>query len=329
MGEWVWWLSAFVAAFLVVELAVRFLVLSLVLPIFERRPPFNVQSVDPHPDAEPLRIPTTDGLTLAGSLYRPHGEPRGLIVFCPEFCGSHWSAPVYAGGLLDAGFALLAFDFRNQGQSDREPGYTPTHWLTEREMDDTLAVLHFAANRHDLRELPVGMFGISRGGNAALLAAARCKHVQVVAADGAFSTEGMMLHYAYRWAELYVPRGLLRLVPEWHLVEMMRFARRVSGFRHGVRYSLLERWLPRLAGRPVLLISGERDSYVAPPIADRLRRRIGPSCEPVWFVPGAKHNQARDVATEEYDARLRDFFEQIVPVHLQAQDSRRLAPIGR
>lgn len=328
MGDWVWWCLAVAAAIIAVELAIRFLVLSIVLPIFERRPPFNVRAVEPDLDAEVVRIPTTAGLSLAGSLYRPIGEPRGLIVFCPEFGGSHWSATTYAAGLIDAGFAVLSFDFRNQGESDSEPGYSPTHWLTEREVDDAHAVLNFASNRRDLRELPVGVFGVSRGGNAALMIAARVKHVQAVAADGAFSTEGMMLHYAYRWAELYVPPRLLRLVPEWHLVEMMRFARLISGFRHGVRYALLERWLPRLSDRPVLLISGARDSYVAPPIAERLRRRIGSSCPPVWLVPGAKHNQARFVATEAYDARLCDFFEQIVPVHLQAQPEPRYAPVG-
>jgi pimeloyl-ACP methyl ester carboxylesterase len=329
VDEWVWWLLTALAACVVVELAIRFLVLSFVLPIFERRPPFNVKPVDPDPDAELLRIPTTNGLMLAGSLYRPIGEPRGLIVFCPEFCGSQWSAGTYASGLLDAGFAVLAFDFRNQGDSDFERNYAPTHWLSEREVDDTCAVLRYASSRHDLRELPVGLFGVSRGGNAALLAASRVSYVQAVAADGAFSTEGMMLHYAYRWAELYVTRRIARLVPEWHLVEMMRFARRVSGLRHGVRYSLLDRWLPRLNGRPVLLIAGERDSYVAPAVAERLRQRIGPSCEPVWFVPGAKHNQSRDVATAEYDAKLRDFFEQIAPLHLQPREVERFAPVGR
>jgi len=329
VNEWVWWALAFVAAFVVIELAVRFLVLSVVLPIFERRPPFNVRPVEPDLDAEYLRIPSADGLTLAGSLHRSGGEPRGLIVFCPEFCGSHWSAQTYAAGLIEAGFAVLAFDFRNQGESDCEPGYSPTHWLTERELDDTFAVLRYIGNRRDLRELPIGMFGVSRGGNAALLTAARNLHVLAVAADGAFSTEGMMLHYAYRWAELYVPRWLNRMIPEWHLMERMRFSRRVSGWRHGVRYALLERWLPRLQDRPVFLISGEKDSYVAPPIAERLRRSIGPTCEPIWFVPGAKHNQARQIARREYDAQLCNFFEQIVPIHLQGREAGRFAAVGR
>ena len=328
MDDWVWWVLGAGAAFLLVEFAVRVAVLSYVLPIFERRPTFNVRPAEPDPEAEPVRFQTAGGLTLVGSLYRPAVEPQGLIVFCPEFGGNHWSAPAYASGLLEAGFALLSFDFRNQGESDSEPGYSPTHWLTEREVADVRAALRYVESREDLARLPVGLFGVSRGANAALAAAARSPQVRAVAGEGAFSTDAMMLYYAYRWAELYVPRWVIRRFPEWHIAETMRFARRFSGLRGGVRYTVLERRLRRLADRPVLLITGEKDSYVAPAIAKRIRRRIGPSCRPVWVVPGAKHNQARLTAPQEYDRRLADFFSQalVAPAHLAGPP--RLAPVA-
>lgn len=312
MDGWLWTSAAVLAALFVADLAARIFIMTLVLPIFEQRPPFNVPPVEPDPEAEPVRFATTDGLTLAGSYYRPEGEPRGLIVFCPEFGGTHWSAPSYGRGLIDAGFAVLAFDFRNQGESDAQPGYTPTHWLSRREVADVAAALKYVEERFDLADLPVGLFGVSRGANAALAAAAKAPHVSAVAAEGAFSTDAMMLHYAWRWAELYVPGWIVRFVPEWHLAGTLRLARRVSQFRHRVRYTVLERKLPRLAGRPVLLVTGGKDSYVAPVIAERLREAIGPSCEPVWVVPEAKHNQARPTDPDEYDRRLVEFFGRIV-----------------
>lgn len=316
--EWVWWLIAFGAALLLVDIAIRVLTITLVLPIFERRPPFNVRPTAAISEAEVVRFQTSDGLTLTGSLYRSIDDPRGVVVFCPEFCGSHWSALDYAEALVEAGFAVLSFDFRNQGESDFEPGYRPTHWLTEREISDTVAALDFVASRDELAGLPVGLFGISRGGNAALLTAARTPHVRAVAADGAFSTDGMMLYYGFRWAELYVPRWAVRLLPEWHLAGSMRLARLVSGWRHGVRYAALERGLPRLADRSVFLITGERDSYVARPVTERLRARIGRACRPIWVAPGAKHNQARMINREEYDRRLTHFFEPIAPVRTKS-----------
>lgn len=309
MNEWVWWVLAAVSIPLLIDAVIRILTLTVILPIFESRPPFNVRAANLDVRARKLRFATTDGLTLVGSLVMPAGRPRGLIVFCPEFGGSHASGADYLDGLIEAGFALFAFDFRNQGESDHEHGYLPTHWLTEREVEDAMAALRFIAEQRELRELPVGLFGVSRGGNAALASGARLPHVKAVAVEGAFSTDALMLHYGFRWAELYAPRWVLRLVPDWHLAGTLRLARRCNGWRRGVDYTILERWLPKLATRPVQLISGARDSYVTPRIAQRLREGISPDCNPVWIVPGAKHNQARWTAPEEFEQRLVDFYD--------------------
>lgn len=331
MDTWLWISAVLAAAILVVEAVFVLLAIKLVVPIFERRPPFNVRPVDPDPAAEPIRFPGADGLELAGSIHRPNGPPRGLIVFCPEFGGSHWSAPSYVGALIEDGFAVLAFDFRNQGESDSQAGYVPSHWLTESEVADALAALRHVETWPEFAGLPIGMFGVSRGANAALAAAARVPRVRAVAVDGAFSTDAMMLYYSYRWAELYAPRWLIALVPEWHLARTMRIARRFSQFRRGARYAVLERWLPRLGNRPVLLVTGGRDSYVAPVIAERIRERIGPSCRPVWVVPDAKHNQARATDPYGYDRRLRDFFSHLAKPAKRPEPAaeRELVPAGR
>ena len=329
MELWVWIASA-VAGMLLADAAVLLFAVWVALPIFEQRPPFNVQRAELDPQAEDLRFPALSkhaarGSMLAGSLWKPTHSPRGLIVFCPEFEGTRWSAPRYAGGLIAAGYAVLALDFRGQGDSDKVPGAPPMHWLTRPEVGDVLAALGWVTTRDDLKHLPIGLFGISRGANAALAAAARSPQVQAVAAEGAFSTDAMLLYYAYRWAELYVPRPLLRRLPAWHLRRSMRVVRRVSQWRRGVRYTILERVLPRLTGRPVLLITGGRDSYVTPVIAERLRTAIGPACGPLWIVPGAKHNQARPTAPEEYDRRLLELFDEMRP-HSAAPQTDQLAP---
>jgi hypothetical protein len=42
----------------------------------------------------------------------------------------------------------------------------------------------------------------------------------------------------------------------------------------------------------------------------------------LWFVEGAKHNQALQIATEEYQRRVLTFFE----AHLASRDDRRTVP---
>lgn len=309
MDALVWGLVLFLGIVVLIDIMIHLVTLKIVLPIFERQPPFNVRNAPVDPQARAVRIPTTNGLTLAGSLWRPKGQLKGLIVFFPECQGFHTSAIEHLGALVDDGFALFSFDFRNQGSSEHEEGYTPSHWLTEREVSDALAALKFIENDRELREYPIGFFGVSRGANAALATAARASHVKGVVAEGAFSTDQMMLYYASRWAALYAPRWLLACIPEWHLAATLRMTRRFNGWRRGVRYTVLENWLPQLNGRPTLLIAGGRDSYVAPPIVEHLRTKIGGDAGPVWVVPGAKHNQARWTAPEEFEARLVAFYD--------------------
>lgn len=319
-----WELVGLIAAVLTLDLLVRAAALWVMVPIFERKPLFNVKPALPDPRAEEVWFPTSHGLTLRGSLYRHDDRrARGLIIFCPEMSGSHWSAPVYCEGLCRAGFDVFAFDFRNQGESDHLPGYDPLHWVTEYEVTDVLAAIAFARQRGGLSHLPIGLFGISRGGGAALIAAARSRDVRCIACEGAFATETMHEYYTERWAALYIPPWLMRLIPRWHLRQTLTLGRWMSQLRRNCRYAAFDRWLPNLCNRPLLLITGGRDTYVHPEIAERMSRAIGSSQAQVWHVPEARHNAARRVAPEDYDRRLVEFFSCLSPESAAAEVERR------
>ena len=76
------------------------------------KPPFYAVQHPPDPLAERVSTVTADGVTLRGSVHRsPDGAPRGVIVFCPELDGNHWSAGWYAEALIESGFDVVAFDF--------------------------------------------------------------------------------------------------------------------------------------------------------------------------------------------------------------------------
>ncbi len=297
------------AVLVVAEILSRAYVVRKVLMIFETKPPFNVPIYPPQPEAEPLEFATTDGLRLRGSLYRAAVQPAlGLILFFPELDGTHWSVMSYAESLVQAGFDLMAFDFRNQGESDSLPGYAPLHWPTHFELSDGQAALAYVRSRADLRQLPLGVMGVSRGSQTALVIAAENPGIRAACCEGAYSTQKLVMYFTLRWAFLYVPDWVMRLVPMWHFRFTMAIMRGISQWRRGCRYLLIERWLPRLSGRPVLLIAGERDNYVHPEISQGLQAEIGSSVE-VWIAPHAKHNRARDADPSEYDRRLVEFFQ--------------------
>lgn len=297
---------------LLIDVAVRLFCGRIVLRHFERRIPFAVEQTTANPSAERIEFPSADGLTLRGSLlHHTDQKPRGLVIFCPELEGSHWSANAYAGGLFAGGYDVLSFDFRNQGESDSTPGYQPLHWVTEYEVSDVIAAIRYARSRADVGALPIGLFGISRGGGAALAAAVRTPDIQAVACEGAYSIESLMLHYVLRWASLYVPAWLMRRFPIWHVRGTLALVRWYSGWRRHVRYVTIEKALPVLKDRSVLMIAGGRDTYVTPKITEILAKRVDPRRELLWVAPDARHNEGRQVDQAGYDERLLETFRRL------------------
>lgn len=296
---------------LLADVLIQWNAVRVVLALIENSPPFRVESLPPDPDAEPFSVQTRDGITLRGCLFR-HSEqsPRGLIVFCPEFASNHRSAMLYCSALSRAGFHVLTFDFRNHGDSDSMPGYVPLHWLTHFEILDLNAVLDHVYSQPDLNELPLGLFGISRGGSAALYVAAQRPEVLQVATEGAFCTKMLMMAHAQQFVAIAAPELLAKLFPEWHIKVTITLARWISQRRRHCRYVMLERILPRLSGKPTLVIAGLRDTYVLPGVAREITRLIGQP-DALWTVAKAKHNLARSVMPDEYDRRLVEFFSRL------------------
>ncbi len=282
----------------------------LIVPLFESPPPFRPEEGLPDPAADRIDFLTTHGLQLRGAAFHtPHRPPRGVLLFCAEMGSNRWSAPHYCAGLLANGFDLFAFDFRNQGESDCLPGYTASHWLTEFEIDDVLAAIACIRAQPAWAGLPLGLLGVSRGGGAALIAASRSDSVAGVASDGAYSAADVLLHYARQWGHLYMPGWLFRLIPLWHIRLTLTLVLALSQWKRGCRYPSLHRALKGLTHKPVLMISGELDTYVFPEMTHRLILRAGHAPGDAWIAPGAKHNRARFLNRDEYDQRLIRFSE--------------------
>ena len=304
-----WTVAIILLGVLIVDFALRCLAARLILPMFERKPPFGRPPQVCLDTEEIVSFPTTNGLLLRGRIHRQtQGPPRGVIIFCPEMEGDSTSALYYCEALFKAGFDLFAFDFRNQGESESLKGYEPLHWLTEFEVEDAIAAIEYVRSREDWADLPLGMVGISRGGGAALSAASRRGDVERVVVEGAFTTHQLMEYYTLRWAELYIPQWLMNLFPLWHVRGTLAMVRFLSQLRRRCRYVRLDREIARLDGTPVLMIHGERDSYVPLETARQLARRL-PENNELWLVPKTNHNKAKETHPQEYDQQLTSFFD--------------------
>lgn len=280
--------------------------------IFENVPPFGVVPGEFSSQARPISIHTVDGLTLSGSLHSPKSgnAPRALVIFCPELNGNHWMATHYCHSLLTHDFSVLSFDFRNQGQSDCQPGYKPIHWVTEFEMNDVAAVLEFIEADAVLSTLPLAAFGVSRGGVAALAAACRYPRIRTVMADSSFGTMEMTRNFVRRFGRLIVPDWFVKILPRWHIDITLHQALRLSELSRSCTYVHLEQESVHLDDTSVKLISGKRDSYVSPKVATALAEMFGGK-EILWIVNGAKHNMSRSIAQADYDNYVVKHFEPI------------------
>ncbi|MFQ6672544.1 MAG: alpha/beta hydrolase [Candidatus Tectimicrobiota bacterium] len=230
------------------------------------------------------------------------------VVFGHPFGEDRHAAARAAAFLPEAGFHLFAFDFRGHGESPSDDSYRPERWVTPREREDLLAAVAYCAARPDVAPGALGLFGLSRGANAALVGAAAHQAVRAVAAESAFSTRELLKWHVKKRAPMYVPLpwlwrhfpdALFGLVTDLSLGTMRWLLRR--------RYLSVERAVASLHWRPCLFIHGERDAYIDVSLAEQLYARAS---EPktLWIVPGARHNDGLLVAPEAYRQRVVGFF---------------------
>lgn len=281
---------------------------------FEDPPMFLPLRVAPIAEGESVEFAATDGLSLSGTYLKARTSSRaGVVVYCHEFLSDRWSYRPYVDHLRDLGFDVFTFDFRNHGSSQSEAAYSPMHWVSDREVRDLRGALAYLRTRADRDPAGYGLFGVSRGGTAALLVAADEPDVWGVVTDGAFPTIGTMMVYILRWAELYLRNPLVRnAVPRWLYRRLARSGRRHSERRRGCRFPDVDRAVARLAPRPWLMIHGQRDTYINPEVVQELFD-AGNGPKEIWLVPDAKHNRCREREPEAYAGRLLDFVDRYAP----------------
>jgi pimeloyl-ACP methyl ester carboxylesterase len=311
-------LGGLVLLYGLVHLYLRTRYLDVVVRIFQEKPLFIIPRGQPVEDGEPVRIPTEGGLTLSGLYLRAlTPKRRGVILFGLEFGSNRWSAGPYCAFLRQAGFDVFTFEPRCQGESDAQPGYEPLQWVTSFEVRDFQAALAYLKQRPDADPRGVGLFGISKGGSAGLIAASRDGYVRCFVTDGIFATHTTMVPYMRKWIAIYSKSyRLQKLLPHFVYGLIARDALGRIQRERGCRFPHLEGAMGRLGRRPLLMIHGGADNYIKPEMAQALFERArGP--KELWMVEGAKHNQAFHLANGEYRRRVLAFFE----AHLGGADA--------
>lgn len=139
----------------------------------------------PKNDARSVRI-RTGGVALDGDLVVPAGA-RGIVLFA-HGSGSSRQSPRnrrVARQLQDAGFATLLFDLLTLDEERRDAITAELRFNIALLAERLARATDWVASQPDLSELPVGYFGASTGGAAALVAAAlRPRSIHAVVSRG-------------------------------------------------------------------------------------------------------------------------------------------------
>ncbi len=115
---------------------------------------------------------------LDGLLYIPQ-KARGMIIFAHGSGSSRFSSrnQAIAKKLQYAGFATLLFDLLTSVEDQRDETTAEYRFNIKLLASRLLAVTNWLLTHSILKKLPIGYFGASTGGGAALLAAAQSQNI--------------------------------------------------------------------------------------------------------------------------------------------------------
>jgi uncharacterized protein len=301
-----------------------------IIRVFQEKPLFIVPRGQPVAGAEEVYFSTADGLRLHGCYFRSsHETRRGIILFGLEFGSNCWACLPYCEHLIANGYDVFTFEPRNSGESEHLPDYEPLQWVTTFEVRDFQAAIEFLRTRSDADLSGIGFFGISKGGGAGLVAASRDPYVRALVTDGIFATHTTMVPYMQKWVTIYSDGRLIRdMLPSWLFRVIGHHVLRVIESRRHCHFPHLENAIKRLSPRPLLMIHGGGDTYIKPGMAQSLFN-IAREPKEFWLIDGAKHNQAINVAGDDYRARVLEFFQNHLSSPAESPPPRALAASRR
>ncbi len=242
-----------------------------------------------------VRLRSRDGVRLEGWFVpRAEGGRGPALVVCHGHPDSRAGVLPLLQPLHEQGFHLLAFDFRALGESGGD--HCTLGW---KERWDVHAAVAWLRTRREVDPSRIGVYGLSMGGAAALLAAGENPAIQAVATDCTFARLDEMAHH-YFWA-LPAP---FRPPLGWGV---MAVAQGLSGA--DASRVAPEEAAARLSPRPLLVIQSAQDRLVPLAHGRRLARGAGARGQ-LWIVDGAGHCRAFETDPDAYVARLVMFFQQ-------------------
>jgi uncharacterized protein len=236
---------------------------------------------------------SADGVKLSGWVLLPKKPANMTLIFAHGYRGNRYEQNIpffpLANQMLQKGYRIIMFDFRDSGSSG---GNMTT--VGAKEQYDLLGAIHYTKQHY---KEPIGLYGISMGASASLLAAAKSKDVIAVVADSPYSD-----------LESYLKKNL----PVWtHLPNfpftplIMNIIPRITDLnpKEASPISVLN----NVAPRPVLFIHSTKDGAI--PYTESVKMaKTHPNDFSLWLTKGDGHVKSYEKTPTEYVKKIDAFY---------------------
>lgn len=249
------------------------------------------------PDYEEVRFPSRDRAITIDAWWVPgptSDAPAIVLAHGLHECKRATTVLFPAGMLRAHGFAVLIVDLRDEGSSTVDTGRDAGG---VGEAQDVLGAWDWLRGVHGITAEQIGLFGVSLGAGAVLIAGGEEPRVAAVWEDSGYADLTEVMRHQL-WSR-GIPGFFADLVLAY---SRMRGQELASPSPSGE--------VSRFGDRPLAIVHGERDGSVPVEQAHRLIEidEAAGGRPTVWLVPDAGHTGAMGLHPAEYESRLIAFF---------------------
>lgn len=250
----------------------------------------------PSPPADSARLGlremafrAADGLQIRG-WYVP-SRNGAVVVLAGGSTSDRRAMLPHARALTAGGTGVILFDWPGCGASDGRAG------AGRHEIAALRGAIDFGASLPELRDGRLAVIGFSMGGWAAMLEGATDLRVRAFAVEGVFDDPWTQTRAEYRQSGTSAQWGAV--LGAW-----------IGGLERPTLHAIQA--APRLAPRPLLVVTGDADQSVPPALTQRVYDAAA-APKTLWHIGAATHGSYFSADTT-YGRRLRAFIEQALSI---------------
>lgn len=244
-------------------------------------------------DYETVEFNSTDGLKVKGWFIPAGKEKKPAIIITHGFGADKSDVLTLTPFLHKAGYHLFLFDFRGHGEHPAT--YTSFGY---KEQNDIKGALDYVAGRPEVETEKIGGFGISMGGAAMVIVAAKDQRLKALWLDSPYESLDLAMdaHFKLAFRAPKFPFAYFGYLN--YCLWFGRWPTQISTIKA----------IDKISPRPIFIINGA-DDVITPPWG--ARRLYDKAQEPkgIWIATGARHTEAYGVNSREYEEKAGKFFQ--------------------